>query len=132
MAPRKALILLVDDCADTREMYAEFLAHAFDIAEAGTANEALTKASELRPSAIVMDLMLPDMGGQDAIARLRRDARTEQIPVVVLSGFTEPVQESPPWNAYLVKPCHPDALSACLDRMIAQATVREQSRLAPS
>ena len=119
---RKALVLLVDDCTDTREMYAEFLSASFDVIQASTAQEALVKASELRPSAIVMDMMLPDMGGKDAIFILRRDSRTEHIPVVVVSGFPEPNDESPAWDAYLVKPCHPDALSACLDRMIQDTT----------
>lgn len=117
----KALILLVDDCEDTREMYAEVLSSSFEVIQASTAEEALTKASELRPQAIVMDLMLPDLSGQDAIASLKRNDRTKRIPVVVVSGFSEPKQKSPPWDAYLVKPCHPDALSACLDQLIASA-----------
>jgi CheY-like chemotaxis protein len=114
----KALILLVDDCVDTREMYGEFLSPSFDIIHAGTAQEALKKASELRPAAIVMDWMLPDMTGEEAIVNLRRDTRTDRIPIIVVSGFAEPPQKSPIWDAYLVKPCHPDTLSACLGRMI--------------
>ena len=116
----KALVLLVDDCDETRQMYAEVLSASFEIAQAATAREALAKASELLPSAIVMDLVLPDMDGKDAILRLRRDARTEQIPVVVLSGLVEPAQKSPPWDGFLAKPVAPNALSAYLDRMIAR------------
>jgi CheY-like chemotaxis protein len=117
----KALVLLVDDCAETRGMYAECLSTRFEIVQAGTGREALTKASELHPSAIVMDLMLPDMLGMDVILRLKRDARTDLIPVVVLSGHAEPVQKSAPWDFYLVKPCWPAALSECLDRMLEHA-----------
>jgi CheY-like chemotaxis protein len=121
MGVPKPLILLVDDCEDTREMYAEVLSASFDVLQASTAHEALTKASEFRPRAIVMDMMLPDSSGKDAIATLRRNPRTAHIPVVVVSGFSEPKQKSAPWDAYLVKPCHPDALSACLDRLIADS-----------
>jgi two-component system, cell cycle response regulator DivK len=120
--PRKALILLVDDCADTREMYAEFLSASFEVAEASTGGEALRKASELRPRAIVMDLALPDMGGEDVIFKLKGDRRTEGIPVVVVSGFQERRDEPKAWDAYLVKPCNPDSLSACLDRLIESAS----------
>jgi DNA-binding response OmpR family regulator len=109
-------------------MYAEFLSASFDVIQAATAEEALAKASEFRPSAIVMDMMLPDMGGKDAISILRRDSRTEHIPVVVVSGFPEPSGESPAWDAYLVKPCHPDALSACLARMIEDTTESRSSK----
>jgi CheY-like chemotaxis protein len=101
-------------------MYAEVLSASFEVAQASTAREALTKASELLPSVIVMDLVLPDMDGKDAILRLRRDARTGQIPVVVLSGTVEPVQKSPPWDGFLAKPFPPNALPAYLDRMIAR------------
>lgn len=119
---RKALVLLVDDCADTREMYAELLSSRFDVAQAGTGREAISKASELRPNAIVMDLALPDMGGEDAISSLKRDRRTERIPVVVVSGFEEPRNKKGSWDAYLVKPCHPDTLSDCISRMIDGTT----------
>jgi CheY-like chemotaxis protein len=113
--------LLVDDCDETRQMYAEVLTASFEVAQASTAREALAKASELLPSAIVMDLVLPDMDGKDAILRLRRDARTGQIPVVVLSGAVEPAGKTPPWDGFLAKPFPPDALRAYLDRMITRA-----------
>jgi CheY-like chemotaxis protein len=121
---RKALILIVDDCVDTREMYAELLSARFEVAQAGTGREALSKASELRPSAIVMDLMLPDMGGEDAILSLKRDKQTEEIPVIVVSGFEEPKDKKGCWDAYLVKPCHPDTLSACISRLVDRTTPR--------
>ncbi len=117
----RALVLLVDDCADTREMYAECLSASFDIIEAGSGAEALTKAAELCPSAIVMDLSLPDMGGEQVIASLRRNANTRCIPVVVVSGFSEPQARGAIWDAYLVKPCSPDRLSDCIDRMLGAA-----------
>jgi CheY-like chemotaxis protein len=115
---RKALVLLVDDCEETRSMYAEVLGLSFEIAQASTGREALAKASELRPHAIVMDLMLPDMGGEDAIYKLRHDGRTREIPIVVLSGSMEPLRKTPAWSLYLLKPCRPDALSRQLDRII--------------
>ncbi len=125
----KALVLVVDDCVDTREMYAELLSTSFQIAEASSGAEALTKASELAPAAIVMDLSLPDMGGEEAIGSLRRDVRTKRIPVVVVSGFPEPTTPSRAWDAYLVKPCHPDELSACIDRVLGQRAAHSDDRL---
>ena len=115
---RKALVLLVDDCSATRGMYAELLSPSFEIVQAATAAEALAKAAELRPSAIVMDWELPDMAGEDAIVSLKRQRQTVDIPVVVLSGHEEPKRRSRPWKAYLLKPCHAEDLSACLDRII--------------
>jgi CheY-like chemotaxis protein len=117
----KAVVLLVDDCGETRRMYAEALSVAFEVDQASTAREALQKASVLLPAVIVMDLGLPGMGGEDTISNLKRDARTRQIPVVVLSGRNEPRRRAAPWDAYLVKPCLPATLAACIDRVLGRA-----------
>ena len=81
------LVLVVDDYQDAREMYAESLgASGFSVAEAETGDEAVAKAFELMPDAIVMDLSLPGMDGWTATRTLKMDARTRAIPVVVLTG----------------------------------------------
>jgi len=113
----RALVLLVDDCDDSREMYAEFLGESFEIAQASSGAEAIAKAKEMDPDAIVMDIGLPDMPGQEAISLLRRDVRTERIPVVVVSGFAEP-EGVRNWDAYMTKPCRPDVLTDCIGRIL--------------
>lgn len=121
----KGVVLLVDDCTETRRMYAEALSDAeFEVEQASTAREALRKASLLHPSVIVMDLGLPGMDGRSAISSLKRDPRTARIPVVVLSGRDEPRRQAVPWDAYLPKPCLPDALFACIERVIGRVTPR--------
>jgi hypothetical protein len=119
MKSAKPRVLLVDDCDDSREMYAEFLSSDFEIAEAANGAAAVEKATQANPDAIVMDMMLPDMSGEDVIVALRRDARTRAIPVVVVSGFSEPNQADKLWDAYLTKPCRPDLLVECLARIVA-------------
>ena len=120
------LILLVDDCRDTRDMYVELLEEDFRIVVASTGAEAVRCASELRPSLVVMDLALPDMSGEEAILRIRQDQGTDRVPIVVVSGYPEPRQSARVWDAYLLKPCHADVLSSCirkvLDRSVAEAT----------
>ena len=83
----RPLVLVVDDYQDAREMYAESLgACGFSVAEAETGDEAVAKAFELVPDAIVMDLSLPGMDGWTATRTLKTDARTRAIPVVVAYG----------------------------------------------
>ncbi len=70
-APRP-LVLVVDDYQDAREMYAEYLgAFGFAVAEAESGDEAVAKALELLPDAIVMDLSLPGMDGWTATRTLK-------------------------------------------------------------
>jgi len=77
----RSLVLLVDDCAENREMYAEFLADEFRIAQAGDGYEALEMALAIIPDLVVMDLMLPGMSGAEVSHRLKRDTRTADMPV---------------------------------------------------
>src|SRR5690606_19154394 len=81
------LILVVDDYADARDMYCEYLQFSgFRTAEAKTGVEALSQANALLPDLILMDLSLPEMDGWEATRRLKASAKTRHIPVVALTG----------------------------------------------
>src|SRR4026209_1359264 len=85
--PPRLLVLVVDDCEDAREWYAECLdASGFAVAQAESGDEALAKALALQPALIVMDLALPGMDGGSAPRAIKTDARTASIPVVALTG----------------------------------------------
>ena len=87
----KPLVLVVDDYAAAREMYAEYLEFSgFRVAEAKNGAEALDKAFALTPDVILMDLSLPVMDGWEATRRLKADERTRGIPVVALTGHYVP------------------------------------------
>ncbi len=87
MGEPRLLVLLVDDFADNREMFADYLAYSgYEVAQAGTGLEALEKALALRPDIILMDLSLPGMDGWEATRRLKKDDRTRNIPVIALTG----------------------------------------------
>jgi len=81
------LILAVEDDATFAEALVA-LAHEldFDCVVAGTAEEALTLASELRPNGILLDIGLPDVSGLSVLERLKRNPETRHIPVHVVSA----------------------------------------------
>lgn len=115
MGPVRPLLLLVDDFADAREMYATYLAvSGFDVVQAATAEEALRHAVERRPDLILMDLALPVMDGWEATRRLKADGRTSAIPVVALTGHTLnwclESALSAGCEAWVAKPCLPEDL----------------------
>lgn len=82
------LILAVEDDATFAEALVA-LAHEldFDCVVAGTAEEALTLASELRPNGILLDIGLPDVSGLSVLERLKRNPETRHIPVHVVSAM---------------------------------------------
>lgn len=127
-----ALILLVDDFVDNREMYALYLNHSgFEVAEAANGHEALQQAFSLLPDLIVMDLSLPGLDGWEATRRLKDDARTRHIPVLALTshaleGFSEGARAAG-CDGFVTKPCLPEQLVAEIRAMLDKAR-RPKSR----
>jgi two-component system, cell cycle response regulator DivK len=125
----KPLVLVVDDYADAREMYAEYLEFSgFRVAEAKNGAEALDKAFELTPDVILMDLSLPVMDGWEATRRLKADERTRGIPVVALtghalSGHSNGARDAG-CDAFVTKPCLPDALVQEVKKQLAARAAR--------
>ena len=125
----KPLVLVVDDYADAREMYAEYLEFSgFRVAEAKNGAEALDKAFALTPDVILMDLSLPVMDGWEATRRLKADERTRGIPVVALtghalSGHSNGAREAG-CDAFVTKPCLPDALVQEVKKQLAARATR--------
>ena len=114
---KQALVLVVEDYQDAREMYAAYLQFSgYRVAEATNGLEAIEKTLELLPDIILMDLALPKMDGWEATRRLKSDERTKHIPIVALTGHAlaghaEGARQAG-CDAFVTKPCLPDALVA--------------------
>lgn len=118
-------VLLVEDHADTRLMYAEYLRPDYETSEAGDGFAALESIQEVRPDVIVTDLALPRMDGFELIARLRADERLCSIPVIALSGYSRAeiaarVMVAAP-AALIQKPCLPETLVEELRKALDQS-----------
>ena len=122
---QRRLVLLVDDCQDTRELYAEYLElSGFDVKEAEDGIVAIDEAVRVRPDIIVMDMSLPKMDGREAARQLRADERTRSIPLVMISGYdadtlTRQSGDEGLWDHCLGKPCPPDKLVSVIGRLVA-------------
>lgn len=110
-------VLLFDPDADTAEMYGVGLELAgFRARVTSSDAEAWSVLHQERPSAVIADLGTAAVEGWELIQSLRADHSTRDIPVVLLTGRTDP------WigrraaelgcAALLVKPCLPDTLAA--------------------
>ncbi len=91
--------------------------------------DALAQVSQYQPSAITLDLHLPDVDGWTLLERLKRDPALRHIPVLILSGESDPVRgrRSGAWD-YLTKPAEADQLSAAMERL-ARFAQRKQKHL---
>lgn len=108
-------VLLVDDDADTREMYGWSLeARGFDVIGAATVAHAAKLASERRPDVIVTDFTLPGEDGLALASRIRESQVLSNTPIVLVSGraFVGDAAERALslFDRVLVKPVLPDHL----------------------
>jgi CheY-like chemotaxis protein len=85
------LVLVVDDNPQAAEILARHLdAGGFRTEVARTGPEALSMASRLKPVAITLDILLPEVDGWEVLTRLKADEATQNIPVVVVSVIDNP------------------------------------------
>jgi CheY-like chemotaxis protein len=109
-------ILVIDDDRDTRELYALSLSvEGFTVETARNGMEGLTRAAEALPAVIVTDLAMPGCDGWELIGRFKTHPRTNDIPVVVVTGWLKPPIQNERLRtqcaAFLTKPCTPDVLA---------------------
>jgi CheY-like chemotaxis protein len=120
-----ALVLVVDDVADGREIVSEYLKlGGYDLALAADGLEAVQKAQDLLPDVILMDVWLPKMDGLEATKRLRQDPRTRDIPIIALTAHGLASARAKALeagcDAVITKPFLPEALEQEIERQIAR------------
>src|SRR4051794_13923760 len=83
-------ILVIDDERLLRAPVASVLRHAgYEVDCAGSGEEALQVLESATPDLILLDLMMPGMGGLGFLRRLRADERWAAVPVIVLSAGSD-------------------------------------------
>lgn len=124
---RRVLLVIEDDdkfAGIIRDLSREL---GFQCLVAGTAEEALKMARRFKPSAVVLDVGLPDESGLMVLDRLKRDDATRHIPIHVVSA-ADHSQTALSLGAigYLIKPVKREALAEVLRSLEAKlsSTVR--------
>ncbi len=112
-----ARILIVDDVpANTRLLEARLLAEYYQTATARDGFEALNMARDWQPDLILLDVMMPGMDGFECCRRLKADAATRHIPVVMVTALGQPAERLRGLEAgaddFLTKPVESDTLMA--------------------
>lgn len=119
MSPRRRTtdrtfcVLVIDDDADSRRVYAEYLrTKGWVLFTAADGRAGLDKAAELTPDVVVLDLAMPGVDGWTTLKVLRESSWTERIPVVVVTALTLSRDEAfhAGCDAFLTKPCPPEVL----------------------
>jgi len=115
----KNRLLIVDDHVVLREALSDFLSHQPDfevVGEAGTVNEAVTKAIELEPDMILMDVGLPDGSGVEATRNILTQRPDIKIMMLTINDSDETLLDAIRSGAkgYLMKNTTSNSLIASL------------------
>jgi CheY-like chemotaxis protein len=111
----QALILVVEDFDDAREMYRDYLEFSgFRVETARDGREGIEKARTLQPDLVLMDLSLPGIDGWEATRLLKADPETRDIPIVALSAHALAAEgaraRAAGCDGFIAKPCLPPDL----------------------
>jgi len=122
-APGAECVLVIDDDPTARELISDHLkAGGFSVATAAGGFEGLKLAKELRPTAITLDVMMPDLDGWSVLAALRQDSELAEIPVIMVTILDEHRRGVALGAAgYLTKPIDRERLHRLVGRFRAPA-----------
>ncbi len=124
MESQATTILIVDDEAHIRRLIEFTLKKGgYPLLVATNGKEAIEKAKAHSPDLVIMDVMMPEMDGFQALERLKEDESTASIPVILLTGIgfssTRKEVEEKGTATYLSKPFSPNKLLKEVQRIVA-------------
>lgn len=83
-------ILIVEDDPSIIQMYSmKFKESGYEVLQAGTGVEGLELAKKENPSIILLDIIIPQFDGFAVLEKLRDDANTKNIPVILLTNLSQ-------------------------------------------
>lgn len=116
-------VLVVDDATFMRHMLKKILSEidCEVIGEAADGDEAVTKYKELKPDIVTLDLVMPKVGGIDALKEIREADSNARVIIVSAIDQREPLMEALKLGAvdYVVKPFEKDRIEEAVQRVRA-------------
>ena len=125
-AAQRAIVLVVDDSAETVAMLADALeSNGMSALVALRGDRAVAIAKQITPDAIVLDAVMPGMDGFETCRRIKQDAGLADAPVIFMTGLSDADHVERGFQAggvdYVTKPIDPRALIARIRAHVANA-----------
>jgi CheY-like chemotaxis protein len=118
-------VLVADDDEDTLLLLREALRNkGLGLRTTRRGDRALQLAQAMRPALVLLDLKMPGMDGYEVLQALRQNPRTEDVPVIVMTGTVGPDEAMPPEIEqagvvrFLTKPFSVEELAGEISRLI--------------
>lgn len=123
----RGTVLIIDDSAQLCESLKQRLehSHGFTVLTAQDGKTGLSLARKRRPDIVILDVMMPGMGGGEVAEILRENPATAGIPIVFLTGMIsrEEVEEHGGeigGELFMAKPVSPDELAATIRALLGR------------
>jgi PAS domain S-box-containing protein len=118
---KRQLILVAEDDADQREIICEMLEmEGYEVVLASDGEEASRLATELHPSVVALDVLLPRHDGWEVLGNLKSNAATRDIPVMIISVVDhQAFGRKLGADEYLLKPIDPVLLRESMRRLVS-------------
>jgi ligand-binding sensor domain-containing protein/signal transduction histidine kinase/DNA-binding NarL/FixJ family response regulator len=141
LAPKKNIILVVEDSADVRSYIRSAIEPDYHMIEAKDGREGIKKAREIIPDLVISDIMMPGADGYELCRVLKNDIKTSHVPIILLTAKAaeEDIIEGLESRAddYITKPFNTRILSARIKNLIdirsqLQENLRREMTLQPT
>ncbi len=118
------ILVIEDDPATLRLMDYSLRHQGYQVLMASNGLEGLRKAQDERPDLVVLDVMLPGMDGFEICQRLRSEASTRQLPILMLSAKAQGIDKDTGLKMgaddYLSKPADPSEIVRRVGSLLAR------------
>jgi CheY-like chemotaxis protein len=132
--PEEKLVLLVDDDESLLDLMEHVVkAEGFRTDRAEDGPEALRKAAALNPDLLILDMMLPGLGGYEVLRQLQAAGQGD-IPIIIVTGRqmdpkgVELIRQESNVKEFLEKPVRPAVLTTALHRLLRTQPKRSPRR----
>ena len=128
---KKLTILVVEDDEDSRKYIRKELESRYQVEEAVNGALGLSKAKKILPDLVITDVMMPEMTGTELCKRLKTDAETCHIPVIILTAQSDLEHRieglETGADSYIPKPFNVKHLNVRIEKLIAlRQTLKER------
>ena len=127
---KKRILLVEDDPGAIRLVGYTLEQEGYEVLTAANGVEGLRKAREEEPDLLILDVMLPGLDGFELCRRLRADAQTAGLPVLMLSAKAQEIDKTTGLkmgaDAYLTKPADPSEIVSRVESLLAQKSIEEK------
>ena len=125
-APSKTILVVDDDLDTLNILLMKFEAHGLKVVTARDGQQALRMAREQSPDLIILDVMMPKLSGFKVARLIKFDAKSRQIPLILLTARTQEADRSLGMEVgadlYVTKPFDPESVLKEVQRLLGIAS----------